>query len=519
MILRYWNTLRHLKPIQVANRIKRKIFHARVNTSPAPAVRLNSESAFYYIRRPKSIMGNNEFVFLNRQERLSFPISWNDPSLSKLWLYNLHYFEGLLQDETPSNLKHRLIDQWINENPPALGNGWEPYPNSLRIINWIKWALDGNELSHIAHESLAVQVRYLEQTLEYHLLGNHLLANAKALVFAGIFFQGSEAENWFKKGHTILKKEISEQFLPDGAHFELSTTYHALLTEDLLDIVQILQRADKSIPKEWLKTASKALQWLVVMTRPDGLPPLFNDAAYGITPSLDEILSFAKKLGINTETISPRGMNDLPHSGYYCYKNDLYSFFGDAGHLGPDYNPGHGHCDIMNFELFAHNKPYIVDTGTSTYDDGEHRQYERSTAAHNTVQLGDKEQSEMWGGFRVGKRARITNRVVDDKSISITHNGFGVAHTRNIAFESSQIEIVDTVSDESIAIARFHFHPDIALSIEGDIVIADRIRLQFQGHIVIEIQNSYYAPEFNELIPNQVLQIKFKSRLCTKILL
>ena len=84
-----------------------------------------------------------------------------------------------------------LIGKWIEENPPGMGNGWEPYPLSLRIINWIKWVLDRYGLPDEALYSLAVQTRYLFKKLEYHLLGNHLYVNAKALVFAGLFFDGS----------------------------------------------------------------------------------------------------------------------------------------------------------------------------------------------------------------------------------------------------------------------------------------------------------------------------------------
>ena len=52
--------------------------------------------------------------------------------------------------------------------------------------------------------------------IEWHILGNHLFANAKALVFAGLFFQGKEANAWLVKGSRILSNEVPEQILPDG---------------------------------------------------------------------------------------------------------------------------------------------------------------------------------------------------------------------------------------------------------------------------------------------------------------
>ena len=81
----------------------------------------------------------------------------------------------------------------------------------------------------------------LEKRIESHLLGNHLFANAKALVFAGTYFSGAEADRWLNRGISILEREIPEQILLDGGHFELSTMYHALIFEDLLDLCNLLK--------------------------------------------------------------------------------------------------------------------------------------------------------------------------------------------------------------------------------------------------------------------------------------
>ena len=90
--------------------------------------------------------------------------------------------------------------RWIAENPACSGNGWEPYPVSLRVVNWIKWLTAGEPLAKDDAEavsaSICQQMRSLRRRLEYHLLANHLLSNAKALVFAGSCFEGKEAREW-----------------------------------------------------------------------------------------------------------------------------------------------------------------------------------------------------------------------------------------------------------------------------------------------------------------------------------
>ncbi len=139
-----------------------------------------------------------------------------------------------------------LVARWIAENPPAIGTGWEPFPLSLRIANWIKWALGGGNLDDAAISSLATQLRWLERKIEWHILGNHLLANAKALIMGGLFFEGAEADRWLKRGSGILAAELGEQILGDGGHFELSPMYHALVLEDLFDLLNSFQAFGQS---------------------------------------------------------------------------------------------------------------------------------------------------------------------------------------------------------------------------------------------------------------------------------
>jgi uncharacterized heparinase superfamily protein len=95
-------------------------------------------------------------------------------------------------------------------------------------------------LSNSRLESLALQARYLAETVEYHLLGNHLLANAKALVFVGAFFEGGARRRaGSASGLRILASQLPEQVLDDGGHFERSPMYHSLILEDVLDLVNL----------------------------------------------------------------------------------------------------------------------------------------------------------------------------------------------------------------------------------------------------------------------------------------
>ena len=205
--------------------------------------------------KPIALQGRARF--LNVERDLDSPSVWNDRDGSRLWLYQLHYFNGLAGAAlTDPDAASAFVGRWIRENPPAKGSGWEPFPVSLRIGNWIKFALQGGELNQTALDSLATQVEWLRGRLEYHLLGNHLLFNACALYSAGCFFDGDDAERWRAEGAKLIEEQVREQILADGMHFELSAMYQLLVLESLLDILNLSSAFDLPAPE--LRTPAPA---------------------------------------------------------------------------------------------------------------------------------------------------------------------------------------------------------------------------------------------------------------------
>ena len=172
---RYWHTVRWLRPGQVYGRLWFRLHRPRPDLKPAPALR-PGRGTWTGCARTASMTGPDTFRFLNVERRIAVESDWSRPDWPRLWLYNAHYFDDLAAaDAAARTLWHRaVIARWVVENPPGRGSGWEPYPTSLRIVNWVKWALTGNALDDGARQSLAVQTRILRERHETHLLGNHL---------------------------------------------------------------------------------------------------------------------------------------------------------------------------------------------------------------------------------------------------------------------------------------------------------------------------------------------------------
>src|SRR6185503_19989802 len=150
-------------------------------------------------------------------------------------------------------------------------------------------------------------------------------------------------------------------------------------------------------------------RYLTRIIHPDGEIPLFNDSQLDVTRATAQILSDAGTL-VTDGSQSRTEVNVMSDTGYAIIRDSTTQSFliFDCGPLGPDYQPGHGHSDVLSYELTLHGRRVIVDTGVSSYERGPERYYERSTAAHNTIRVDGSEQAEIWGGFRVGRRPTVS---------------------------------------------------------------------------------------------------------------
>jgi uncharacterized heparinase superfamily protein len=481
---RYFHTLRHLKPAQVWGRMVLGLPQPSPDLRAAPPVRQAAKDWQLPPGRRPSMVGPRRFRFLNEEGALPPGSGWELPGRSKLWLFNLHYFDDLNAVGASERVDwHReLVARWIAANTPGTGVGWEPYPTSLRIVNWIKWALAGNDLDQAARQSLAVQTRWLRRRLETHLLGNHLFANAKALVFAGCYFEGPEAEVWVRRGLTILLQEVREQVLPDGGHFERSTMYHALALEDMLDLRNLTRVYPAAFTPWassvalWPDVAARMGRWLSAMCHPDGEIAFFNDAAIGIAPEPRALTEYALRLGVHWED-DHDDVVWLEDSGYVRAQRAGAVLFADVAPVGPDYLPAHAHADTLSFELSVQGQRVVVNSGTSCYGLGDQRERERGTAAHNTVEVDGQNSSEVWAGFRVARRARPfdVTVLVDNDVVRIegAHDGYrrlrgGIVHRRTWELRNGGLEVIDRLEGRAAgAIARLHFHPAVTLEHDG----------------------------------------------------
>lgn len=523
-ILLLINTIIHLRPIQIYYRIFYKIRSIFRKIIGFQYPQFISAKSYQIILKP-SIPSNqsyfseeNSFDFLNQSQVFEVnQINWNDEqTFGKLWAYNLNYFEFLNQENLTQTQGLALIREYIQAYP-TLKTGLEPYPISARNINWIKFLTKFQIQDPEIDGFLMAQYVRLSDNLEYHLMGNHLLENAFSLLFGAYYFRN---EAFFNIANSIFKTELSEQFLEDGGHFERSLMYHQIMLFKLLDCWNLMENNSSFKPNSTheitLNLIQKCLNFLQTITFQNGDIPLVNDAAKNIAPTTKQLIEYANQLNIKGSAMK------LSASGYRKFSNEHYELLVDVGNIAPDYLPGHAHADTLSFVLYVNQKPFIVDTGTSTYENNEIRQSERSTSAHNTVQIDDFETSEMWSSFRVGRRAKATILSENHHQITASHDGYkqlGIIHKRTFIADYQQVIIKDKIIGASKypQKAFLHFHPSIELSIERNIIKTNFGNLIIDDALRITKNNCSITEEFNKRIPTKMITLFFDKSITTTI--
>ncbi len=530
-MVKYFHTIIHLKLIQILYRLLRPLLRRKKNSVQPEDYKYINQDLLLISLFNQQLSDDNSFSFSGITAKVdSFYNLDQQQNLNKLWLYNLHYFNDLSAYDFKSkkDAHKEIINDWVNEYNIIYSIGWDPYPISLRIVNWIKYFSENPENISPKHIlSLAAQSEILSYRLEYHLLGNHLFANGKALVFSGIVLEGPLSNMWLERGLQIIDKELKEQFLEDGGHFELSPMYHSLLIVDLLDLINLAIASNHSVfagrLEEWKGYFIKGYFWLETMCHPDGEISFFNDSTFNNAPSLDTIFNYAKLLEIDLskqqkEPIGSFFVTHLKQSGYININSDAYKMIIDVAKVGPEYLPGHAHADTLSFELSIKGKRIFVNSGTSEYGISAERSRQRGTAAHNTVTINDYDSSETWAGFRVARRAYPLNTKINQSenklSVSSAHNGYcklkgHPIHTRKFEFFSDKIIITDFVSPTSPfrAKAHFHFNPEATVQAEKNKhnfkVLIKKIELKLHFcNTENEIMQSTWHPEFGKTLSN-----------------
>ena len=520
-IVRYYFTIKDLKLIQIIFLIIRKFIRKKNNKIIIFKFLLSNYKFEFNFKRSQTLFNNNKVHFLNH----SFNILNEFTSEDDLISYNLNYFDYLNNFDKKNKIYFlKSIIIWIKKNKNK--HKLDSYPTSLRIVNWIYFIKYYNlklKSNNLILLTLYNDANILYKNIEYHLLGNHLFKNAKALIFAGMFFKSQISNKWLKKGLKIFEKQILEQILKDGGHYELSPMYHSIFLLDLIEIYLLFKINNFKInylPRIKEKIL-KMYHWLMIMKHPDGSIPFFNDTSENVSLTFKELENIIFTIFINENTIKNNRkktfIKSLENSGYHNINLSNFYLIADIGNIAPKFLPGHSHADTLSFELSIFNKKFIVNSGTSTYENNTLRYLQRSTCFHSTLTYNNKNSSDVWKSFRVGKKAYANVLLISENKDNATligsHDGYSslfkkIIHERKFYVDRNTFRVIDSINHGfNTCLIRYYLHPSVLIKDQNIYFDNKKINFSINGGNYVIKQSDWYN-KFYHSEKNHIIEIK-----------
>ncbi|MGW8391234.1 alginate lyase family protein [Pseudoduganella sp. HUAS MS19] len=345
-----------------------------------------------------------------------------------------------------------LLISWLDQCPYPQGVHWaSSLELGVRLLNWaVAWQLLEGKLDddwrHRWLNAVYKHCHFISHHFSRHSsANNHLLGECMGLYIASLQWPcWPESVRWRAMAERGMAEQGLRQNWADGVNKEQAIYYHHEVM-DMMVLCQLAAQANgSSFPPEWLDRLERMAEFLAAMMDVGGNVPMTGDADdarmlrldASAAPPYRSLLAGAALLFERPDFKAKAGALDdrnrwlfahadarwadlplpaadacetprlaFPQGGYYL----LGSNFGtprevrivvDCGPLGYLSLAAHGHADALAFTLSMGGQELLIDPGTYAYHT--HRQwrdYFRSTAAHNTVQIDGLDQSEIGGNF------------------------------------------------------------------------------------------------------------------------
>ena len=125
--------------------------------------------------------------------------------------------------------------------------------------------------------------------------------------------------------------------------------------------------------------------------------------------------------------------------------------------------------------------------------------------------------SQVWGGFRVARRAKVLLKKDKPTEIELEHSGYGnlgINVRRNCSVENNSIVVKDRVqggNDSAKAELRLHIHPDISPELTGSGISLGSVCINVEGFHEVAVESYMFAIGFNKSVRASLLRLQLKS--------
>ncbi|AKL93659.1 heparinase II/III-like protein [Clostridium aceticum] len=422
------------------------------------------------------------------------------------------------------------IISWERANPYCMSVNWTcSMEVAIRAINWIFAYFHFRKIIDIdidfknkLNKLLYYHGKFIYCNLENYnaLRNNHYIANLVGLLYLGLYFSGNKLkkpDKWIKKAIKDLHREMKTQINEDGTSYETSTNYQRVVAELFLHAYMIGKLNGISFDKGYIIKLKKMHSFLAEITKPNGLTPLLGDIDNGRLLIISKYHNWEKRdfsqmldvadyfLGTkNSQNITKAASEELiwlstdkkieneieendcklkqfSNGGFYLLKNPWFYVVVRCGELSMKGQGGHSHNDQLSFELNVKGRDIIIDPGSYTYSGSvKLRNFDRSTANHNTISVENFEQNQFSEDIFSMKEETFSEKVYSDSTSFIgKHYGYkekiDIVHKRKICIDNQSVSVIDTLIGEKNPCKfqqNFILDPEVEIvELSGDIVL------------------------------------------------
>jgi hypothetical protein len=188
--------------------------------------------------------------------------------------------------------------------------------------------------------------------------------------------------------------------------------YHRILASELGELALLCRRNRAPLAPEVERRVERMAEFSRALLREDGSMPLLGDSAMGDVQirfdlarqdysDLNYWLRQPEDTAPMHHTTPAPELRIFPEAGYAFVRGGQgtrrFHLTFDFGRFSRCAAANHAHCDALSFELYAGGRALVIDPGAYLpWDDaGRWARHFRSTAAHNTLVVDGREQSQL----------------------------------------------------------------------------------------------------------------------------
>jgi len=395
------------------------------------------------------------------------PPHWRCELYEFTWLRDLRALGG---DEA-RQVARMLTLGWIEHHRQWSWPAWKADTIALRIVAWLThydvfFASADDSFRRSLMTSIGRQIRHLIRILPAEVDGAARITALKGLICGAVSLPCPNTVE--DNSLALLKFELDRQIFPDGGHVERNPALQLRVLCDLIDIRATLNAGRRELPESLQHAIDRLAPMLRFFRHGDRALAHFNGSNEGDIRLVDLALRQADARG--------RAPRNAPHTGFERLSAGRMVVLVDTGCAVPGLDQT-ACAGTLSFEASVGRDRLIVNCGAATKGDSQWQRACRTTAAHSTAQLDNRNSSEIRDDSEIGRRPSsvLCNR--DDEGgnsfLSMSHDGYlatlSTIHKRQLYLTADGEELrgedIFTGPAGHPFTIRFHLHPRVQASL------------------------------------------------------